>query len=202
MVHGNTLWNTQNIITNWTEVISLKNAYDIRGDVTVIFLHGLKKVAIETLIDTTDLPKAMGFPNRWSANLMRNTGTYYVVGDIRIDGERSKWLLHRTILDAPSSLVVDHTNHDTLDNRRSNLRLLTNAQNFQNMNGPYKNSKSGIRGVCWHKATSKWYAFIKVNGKCKYLGLYDDIKEAEIVAIEARKRMMPFYIEEGSLDGS
>ncbi|MEC0237798.1 HNH endonuclease [Paenibacillus kribbensis] len=175
----------------------MKNSYEIRGEVTAIFLQKRSGKTIETLIDTSDLEKAMTFPNRWSANLMRNTKTYYVVGDLRLEGDiRKKWLLHRVLTDAPDGLVVDHINHNTLDNRKSNLRVLTNAQNFQNMNGPYKNTKSGIRGVCWHKAARKWYASIKINGKCKYLGVYDDIEEAEAVAKEARKKLMPFYVED------
>jgi hypothetical protein len=177
----------------------MKNDYEIRGEVTAIFLKRRNAPNLETLIDTEDLNKLMDYPYRWSCNFMKNTETYYVVSDFRKEGKRGKNLLHRFLMDnPPKSLVVDHINHNTLDNRKTNLRIITSAENFQNMNGPYKNSKSGIRGVCWHKATQKWYAFIKVNGKCKYLGLFEDIKEAEKVAIEARKQMMPFFVEGAS----
>jgi len=47
----------------------------------------------------------------------------------------------------PKGKQVDHWNHDTLDNRKGNLRIVTNRQNNENRNGAYKNSKSGIRGV-------------------------------------------------------
>ena len=55
--------------------------------------------------------------------------------------------MHRLIMAAPRGRQVDHINHDTLDNRRENLRIVTNRQNNENRNGAYKNSKSGIRGV-------------------------------------------------------
>lgn len=59
--------------------------------------------------------------------------------------------LSRFIMNAPKGKVVDHINHDTLDNRRENLRVITNTKNLQNRKGACKHSKSGIRNVHWHK---------------------------------------------------
>lgn len=55
--------------------------------------------------------------------------------------------MHREITMCPHGLVVDHKNHDTLDNRKENLRICINADNLKNRRGAQKNSISKIRGV-------------------------------------------------------
>lgn len=81
----------------------------------------------------------------------------------------------------------DHKNGNTLDNRRENLRLATNAQNGQNSK-LYANNASGYKGVFWYKERGKWRAQIKVNGKQKFLGdFFDKEKAAEAYRIAAEK---------------
>ena len=72
---------------------------------------------------------------------------------------------------------IDHINHVKDDNRIANLRLATRSQNQWNQKKCYNNT-SGYKGVCWQKQDKKWRAQIWVNGKCKNLGNYKDIKEA------------------------
>src|SRR5512146_1126738 len=71
--------------------------------------------------------------------------------------------LHRFILDAPRGMYVDHINHDTLDNRRCNLRLCTKQQNQCNQSH-HKDSKSPYKGVHRHKRGKKWYASLYFKG--------------------------------------
>lgn len=79
--------------------------------------------------------------------------------------------LHRVIMDPPKDMVVDHINGDTLDNRRSNLRICTVATNNRNRGGSNrravisKNNKSGTMGVNFHKVRKKWRAFKSFKGK-------------------------------------
>lgn len=87
---------------------------------------------------------------------------------------------------------ADHRNGNTLDNRRSNLRITTNAQNAQNRNGAYQTSRSGIRGVHWHKPSGKWRAMAAPNGKTRHIGLFATLQEAEAAAIAFRREHMPF----------
>lgn len=86
--------------------------------------------------------------------------------------------IHRFIMDAPKGLVVDHINHDTLDNRKSNLRIINNADNMMNRKGVTSHNKSGVRGV-WFCQTKKGW---RVEVRKKNLGLYDTIDEAKAVA--------------------
>lgn len=84
-------------------------------------------------------------------------------------------LMHRFILGlkAGDRRRSDHKNHDTLDNRRENLRITDASGNGANRK-PNKNVK--FKGVT--KRNNKWQAKIKVNGKQIFLGLYDDPKDA------------------------
>lgn len=97
--------------------------------------------------------------------------------------------VHRIILNAPAHLQVDHINHDTLDNRKENLRLVSNKQNNENRKGCYSTSKSGIRGVCWAKREGKWRAAITHNSKSIHVGFFEKIEDAEKAVIEKRKKL-------------
>lgn len=83
---------------------------------------------------------------------------------------------------------IDHINHNKIDNRWCNLRLVSHQENHRNM--PIQlNNKSGHNGIYWHKSANKWCSMIKVNGKNKYLGLFKNIKQA----IQARKDAELYY---------
>jgi hypothetical protein len=101
----------------------------------------------------------------------------YVYRHIYKDGKRTTIRIHREILNAPSNLQVDHINGNTLDNRRSNLRLCTQAQNSINRH-VRQGKTSKYKGVCWDKVRKHWRAFIGVNGKGKSLGCFRGEVEA------------------------
>lgn len=73
--------------------------------------------------------------------------------------------MHREILGTDQ--FVDHINHNTLDNRKNNLRIVTKAQNMMNSN---------FKGISPNGC--KWYAHIKINQKMLNLGNYLDEEEA------------------------
>lgn len=87
--------------------------------------------------------------------------------------------LHRFIIDCPSDMVVDHINHNTLDNRKINLRICTQAENSKNR-GKRKNCSSQYKGVSLNKKANKWTALIYINDKRKYLGLFDNEYDASV----------------------
>lgn len=71
--------------------------------------------------------------------------------------------------------TADHISHDTLDNRRQNLRPANHAQNMLNKR-KYSNNKSGFIGV-WARR-GKWRAAIQVNGKTRNIGDFASAEEA------------------------
>lgn len=86
-------------------------------------------------------------------------------------------LLHKLIIDCPKGMTIDHINGDKLDNRKSNLRICTQAQNCQNR--PKKRgSKSKYKGVSWHREMKKWVANICYNKKQIRIGFYNTPEEA------------------------
>lgn len=87
--------------------------------------------------------------------------------------------MHRQILDLleNQTLVVDHINHDSLDNRDENLRACTQQQNVFNYSIRSDNT-SGHPGVSWSKKNRKWVVTMKVGVKSRYFGSYLSFEEA------------------------
>jgi hypothetical protein len=106
--------------------------------------------------------------------MMNNAG--YVMYSSRKDGLCCK-LLHRIIMDCPNDMVIDHIDHNKLNNMKSNLRICTKHQNNMNQSKP-KNNKSGVLGVCWCKGKEKWEAHIALNNKRIHLGYFDNLEDA------------------------
>lgn len=100
--------------------------------------------------------------------------------------------LHRLIMERvlgrklSRSEKVDHINGDGLDNRRSNLRVVTHAENLTNRSG-WKKSSSKYKGVTWFKRDSKWQAKICPKGKTIHLGYFDSEIDAAKAYNEAAK---------------
>lgn len=99
--------------------------------------------------------------------------------------------LHRLLMNAAEDMEVDHINHDTLDCRRTNLRVVTKAQNLQNLRDGARPSRSGVRNVAWNTQKQQWTVQMFVDNKAYYFGHYSSIEEAAQVAQAARKRLMP-----------
>lgn len=78
-------------------------------------------------------------------------------------------------LKTPPKYPVDHINHNTLENTRNNLRIVTSRQNTQNKKGKLT---SNYPGVCWSDMANKWVVYIRINGKKIYLGSFIDERKA------------------------
>ncbi len=118
--------------------------------------------------------------DRWPAAMRR----------VHIAGRRKTVYMHRVILERvigrtlDTKEMVDHIDGNSLNNRRSNLRIVTNAQNLQNRSKTKFNT-SGFKGVSWTKG--HWAAQIGENGQRHHLGLFDTPEQAYQAYCEAAK---------------
>lgn len=103
-------------------------------------------------------------------------GTSYIQTRIVVEGKVKILGIHRLIMNAVNGTQIDHVNCDGLDNRKSNLRFCTNAENTRNRKK--QTGSSEYKGVSWHKAARKWSAQITVNYKKIHLGLFITEKAA------------------------
>ena len=135
------------------------------------------------LVDDQDFEELSQF--KWYAQWAPCTRSFYAARNVRLpNGKDIGVYMHRHILglERGDKRQADHTNHNTLDNRHSNIRIVTPSQNRQNNRG---------KGYSWRKATKKYRAYITVNGVQKHLGCFDTPEEARDAYLDAKHTYHP-----------
>lgn len=118
----------------------------------------------------------------------------YARRTMKIHGKPIAILMHRLIMGVEysgRSIVIDHINGDTLDNRRSNLRIGTMALNSQNRRVT-SGFTSKYRGVYWSDDKQRWIAKAQINRRNHYVGSFFSEEEADQAVRKWRERNMPF----------
>lgn len=127
----------------------------------------------EAVIDAADVHLV----DRWNWSAKVNPRGVYAVRVQKSQQKSRSVYIHRLLMSEPTGFQVDHRDANGLNNRRSNLRLASQAQN--NCNKRLRNdSTSGLKGVTWHKRAAKWQAKIQAGLICKYLGLFHSAEAA------------------------
>jgi hypothetical protein len=113
----------------------------------------------------------------WSAQKSNDGMRWYAVRHTsRKLGKRKTIYMHNEIMPPPPGMIVDHRDHDGLNNQRSNLRHATSAQNVHNSN-KQKNNKSGYIGVR-PKRRGKFETYIFLDNHQKFLGSFIRAEDA------------------------
>ena len=175
--YGKVLDNNPRTIKDPNEIVLYEDYAEI-----ILYDKQCEEIA-RTLIDLEDIDKVKDC--KWRMN---DQG--YAITDI-VGGLGGKIRLHRLIMDCPDDMVVDHINHNSLDNRKFNLRVCTLQQNNKNQKKK-SNNKSGVIGISWDKSRRKWCAQIMYNRKHIHLGRFKTKEEA----IQARKQAEIEYFGE------
>lgn len=134
--------------------------------------------------------------HKWSAGGNGSGRIFYVRRSERLpNGKHRAVSLHREVMRRAGAvfqpgvwLVVDHINGDTMDNRRANLRLVTQRENLRNCPIPQSNGTSGFRGVTFCRREGKWRAYLHVDGRMKQLGMFATAEDANAARLEGEAK--------------
>lgn len=107
--------------------------------------------------------------------------------------------IHRRIMGLPWSTEIDHINGNTLDNRRSNLRLVTHQQNCQNTRPIGRTSR--FKGVHKPTGSNTFRASIQIEGKKIQLGSFADEIDAALAYNEAARLAFGKYAYLNEIEG-
>jgi len=99
--------------------------------------------------------------------------------------------IHRQLMNFPENLLVDHINHNKLDNRRQNLRICTKRQNSLNGKKRRGNYTSKYRGVSWSSSNKMWLARVGIYSK-----FYSSFHKTEIGAAKKYDELARKYYKE------
>ena len=166
-----------------------KNTVLIDGDITTIIAG---KLSYKIKIDTDDLEKIKSYNRTVQVKGNRNNQFMYpfilVRNGVNKEGKtkNTSLMLSRLITNAGRGMVVDHINHDTMDNRKNNLRVIEPTYNSRNRNGANKNSISGHRNVSF--INGKWTVQLQIAGKNQIFGRFNEISDAIRTADEMRNK--------------
>lgn len=154
--------------------------YKIHDDYVSVFIKNN-----EILLDKDIFKKLKRSMNVTTSKGYKKVSIRDTINDCTIS--LSRWILG----DKCKDKVVDHINGNTLDNRRVNLRIVTQQENMFNKK-EYKNNTSEVKGVHLNKK-GIWVARIQVEGKRLFLGSSKDKEKAIELRIEAEKKYFGKY---------
>ena len=162
------------------------NTYEDCGD----YYIGTDYAGNQFKIDKDDYELCKNY--RWYVD-----GNGYVLG-YPIGDKKQVVKQHRLIMgiaNSDPSIEVDHIYHDQLDNRKSQLRIVSRSQNIYNTR-LQKTNTSGYKGVYKsnYKSNTYWHAQINYQGKRIYLGSFPDFESAVMARKEAEQKYHGEYV--------
>jgi hypothetical protein len=135
-------------------------------------------------IDAADAPEILR--HKWAASVRKGRRAVYAVRQVRVDGKMQCIWMHRQIAGTPAGMLTDHKDRDGLNNRRSNLRAATRAQNQVNADRPRGQFLRGTRPA---RKPGVWQAYIQYEKRRLHLGSFPTEAAAHAAYLEAAKRL-------------
>lgn len=154
-----------------------------------LFRYGVQ--VAETLVDD-DIADLLGQWN-WYARTVRKKQRQWTYAIRQTGGGLVPFTMQNFLMRPDPGFVVDHIDRDPLNNRFDNLRIVTLAQNNQNLS-PRQGSTSPYRGVSYVSGSGRWLAQATVNGRAWQQSFDTEIEAAE-AAREYRRLHMPFSVD-------
>lgn len=132
-----------------------------------------------TLVDDQDFEWLS--ERKWHSGVVKKDFIYAVRMEYN-HGSFDRFYMHREILKPEKGLFVDHVDHNTLNNQRTNLRICTRSQNNQNSRKPVtrKTPSSKYKGVIWNRFTGCWRTNITIDSAVILVGNFDSEIDAAV----------------------
>ena len=145
-----------------------RNEYKIENNIAIIYLRNSKhEIVGETIIDLEDLDRVIKY--KWTL------GTWNYA-EAKIDDKSV--LMQRLIMNEyRKEYIPDHKNRNTLDNRKSNLRISNKSENAVNSKLSSSNT-SGIKGVSWSNRLNQWRSYLNKDGIRYEFGYFKNKNDA------------------------
>lgn len=108
---------------------------------------------------------------------------------VRLNGV--KYMAHRLVWKMVYNAepeFVDHIDGNRLNNCVENLRSVNHSENMKNK-AKQRNNSSGVTGVVWYKKLNKWAVNIKIDGKLKHLGYFEDFNQAVQIRTKQQEKL-------------
>jgi hypothetical protein len=136
------------------------------------------------LVDDGDYPLLSEV--RWCYRPERDGRQGYAVRHAKVEGKDRLAYLHREIVQPPAGMEVIFLNHDRLDCRRENLRVVSKQEARQH-HRVRRDSQSGVKGVRYNAGSESWSAYVYRHGNFYHVGTFATQHDAE-QAYEAELR--------------
>jgi hypothetical protein len=178
----------------------IKNEYKIVGNIVEFYITRKNGDVYTIIIDLEDLHIVDEINYKMHVGYHRNIDGFYAEfidhsqKDENGKHKQRTLLLHRVIFNPPKGWKVDHINHNTLDNRKENLRLIDTSQNATHRKGANKNSGTGVRNVNYGRNHEEyWVQFQKKGERFKWEFPLNQFDEACKFANKKRKELFGEY---------